>query len=263
MTTDSPVLYERRGHIAYLTMNRPEALNAMNSAQGAALRQAWRQFRDDDDAWVAILTGAGDRAFCAGADVKELSARGQSAEPPPPFVSLDMDPSMESGFDVFKPTIAAINGYCIGIGLTVAMACDFRIAADHAKFGYTEVKIGVPTIIGAIRTSWVTGMQTALEMLLTGDIFDIEYAREKGFVNKVVPGAHLMEAAEALANRLCQNGPLAMKVTKEVLVRGQRMPLSEAWRLGEALRAHARMTEDAREGPRSFVEKRPAVFKGR
>jgi enoyl-CoA hydratase/carnithine racemase len=260
---DSPVLYERRGHIGYITLNRPESLNAMNGAMSAALRQTWHTFRDDKDAWVAIITGAGNRAFCAGADVKELSARGQSAEPPPPFVAQDMEPTMESGFDVFKPTIAAINGYCIGIGLTVAIACDFRIAAEHARFGYTEVKIGVPTIVGAIRTSWVTGMQTALELLLTGDIFDIDYARQRGFVNKVVPGEQLMAEAERLAERLCQNGPLAMRVTKEVLVRGQRMPLPEAWRLGEALRAHARMTEDAREGPRAFAEKRPAQFKGR
>ncbi|MGH2585037.1 MAG: enoyl-CoA hydratase/isomerase family protein [Dehalococcoidia bacterium] len=257
------VLYERRGHVASITLNRPESLNAMNGAMSAALRQAWHTFRDDTDAWVAILTGAGDRAFCAGADVKDLAARGRSNEPPPPFVAADMDPSMESGYDIFKPTIAAINGYCIGIGLTVAMACDFRIAAEHARFGYTEVRLGIPTIIGAIRTSWVTGMQTALEMLLTGEIFDIEYARQKGFLNKVVPGPQVMEEAERLAERLCQNGPLAMRVTKEVLVRGQRMPLPEAWRLGEALRAHARMTEDAKEGPRAFAEKRPANFKGR
>lgn len=260
---DSPVLYEVRDRIAYITLNRPESLNAMSGEMSTALRQTWRTFRDDKDAWVAIITGAGNRAFCAGANVKELSERGASSEPLPPFVSLDMEPSLESGFDVFKPTIAAINGYCIGIGLTIAMACDFRVAADHAKFGYTEVRIGVPTIIGAIRTSWVTGMQTALEMLLTGEIFDIEYAKQKGFLNKVVAAEQLLAEAEALAKKLCANGPLAMKVTKEVLVRGQRMPLSEAWRLGEALRAHARSTEDAREGPRAFVEKRPAQFKGR
>jgi len=244
-------------------LNRPESLNAMNGAMTAGLRAAWRSFRDDADAWVAILTGAGGRSFCAGADVKELSARGQSSEPPPPFVSLDMEPSMESGFEVFKPTIAAINGYCIGIGLTIAMACDFRIAVQQAQFGYTEVRLGVPTIVGAIRTSWVTGMQTALEMLLTGDIFDSDYAQAKGFVNKVVHAEQLMPEAERLAERLCQNGPLAMRVTKEVLIRGQRIPLSEAWRLGEALRAHARATEDAKEGPLAFVEKRPAQFKSR
>jgi len=260
---DSPVDYQRDGHIAVITMNRPESMNAMSGAQSAGLREAWHRFRDDTDAWVAILTGAGTRAFCAGADVKEMSARGQSDESPPPWIAGNMDPSLESGFDVFKPTIAAINGYCIGIGLTVAFACDFRIAAEHAKFGYTEVAIGLPTIIGAIRTTWVTGMQTALEMLLTGDIYDIEYAKAKGFVNKVVPGDQLMDEAQKLAARLCKNGPLAMKVTKEVLVRGQRMPLPEAWRLGEALRAHSRYTEDSREGPRAFVEKRPAQFKGR
>src|SRR5581483_2252828 len=120
--------------------------------------------------------------------------------------------------------------------LTVALAADFRIAAEHAKFGFPEVQRGVPTIIGAIRTPGVVGQQVALEMLLTGDLFDTEYAFRTGMVNKVVPAAQLMDEARQLAERLCRNGPLAMKVTKEVLVRGQRMPLSEAWRLGEALR---------------------------
>lgn len=261
--SNEPVTYEVRDRVALITMNRPERLNAMSAEQGAALRAAWHRFRDDRDAWVAILTGAGERAFCAGADVKDLSARQNSGGPTSPFVSLDMDPSLESGFDVFKPIIAAINGYCLGIGLTVALACDFRIAAEHAQFGYPEVAIGVPTIIGAIRTSWVVGQQTALEMLLTGDRFDTAYAYRVGLVNKVVPGEKLMDEAWALAARLCRNAPLAMKVTKEVLVRGQRMPLSEAWRLGEALRAHARQTEDAREGPRAFVEKRAPAFQGR
>lgn len=261
MTIDSPILYEVHEHVALITMNRPERLNAMSAAQGSALRDAWHRFRDDQDAWVAIITGAGERAFCAGADLKDLAARG--AQPQRPFVSVDMEPTLESGFDVFKPVIAAVNGHCLGIGLTLALACDFRIAADHAQFGYPEVSIGIPTIIGAIRTSWVVGQQTALEMLLTGDRFDTAYAYRVGLVNKVVPAGQLMDEAWALARRLCRNAPLAMRVTKEVLVRGQRMPLSEAWRLGEALRGHARQTEDAREGPRSFVEKRPAQFQGR
>jgi E-phenylitaconyl-CoA hydratase len=259
--SESPVLYEVQDRVATITLNRPERLNAMNGEMSAALREAWHRYRDERDAWVAIITGAGDRAFCAGADVKDLSAR--AGGPAPPFVATDMDPSLESGFDVFKPVIAAINGYCLGIGLTVALAADFRIAAEHAQFGFPEVKIGVPTIIGAIRTPWVVGQQTALEMLLTGDRFDTAYAYRVGLVNTVVPKERLMDEAWTLARRLLANGPLAMKVTKEVLVRGQRMPLGEAWRLGEALRAHARQTEDAKEGPRAFVEKRRPVFQGR
>jgi E-phenylitaconyl-CoA hydratase len=259
--TDAPVLYEVNDRIALITLNRPERLNAMSGDMSVALRDAWRRFRDDKDAWVAIITGTGERSFCAGADVKDLNAR--SGQATAPFVSLDMDPSLESGFDVFKPIIAAVNGYCLGIGLTVALAADFRIAAQHAQFGFPEVAIGVPTIIAAIRTPWVVGQQVALEMLLTGDRFDTDYAYRTGLVNKVVPKERLLDEARALAERLCRNGPLAMKVTKEVLVRGQRMPLSEAWRLGEALRAHARQTEDAREGPRAFVEKRKADFVGR
>src|SRR5918994_512758 len=126
MVSEAPVLYEVKDRVATITLNRPERLNAMSNDMSAGLRDAWHRFRDDPDAWVAIITGTGERAFCAGADMKDLAARaGQAA---PPFVALDMEPSLESGFDVFKPVIAAVNGHCLGIGLTVALAADFRIA---------------------------------------------------------------------------------------------------------------------------------------
>ncbi len=172
------VLYEREGRIATITYNRPEALNAINQELREDLNAAWVRFRDDDEAWVAIITGAG-RAFSAGADLRG-GARplGSSHWETPSMTSL------ESGLEVWKPTIAAVNGYALGFALTMVAACDFAIASERAEFGFPEVRIGVPTIQGAVRMPKKVGWQNAMELLLIGERVSAQRAKEMGLVRE-------------------------------------------------------------------------------
>ena len=254
------VLYELDGHVATITYNRPHALNAINGELRGDLNAAWERFRDEEDAWVAIVTGAG-RAFCAGADLKD--GAGAAGTWPGSFWEIPTINSFESGMEIWKPTIAAVNGYCLGYGLTLASACDFVIASDRAEFGFPEVRIGVPTIVGAIRMPAKVGWQHAMELLLTGDRVSAERAREMGLVGWVVPHDALMEEAGALADRLLQAAPLAARATKEMAWRGQRLPWMDAVRMGETMRRLAAATEDAREGRDAARERRPPQWKGR
>jgi enoyl-CoA hydratase/carnithine racemase len=211
---------------------------------------------------VAIVTGAGDRAFSAGADVKEMGQRREN-EPRRSFWETWYGQDLQSGLEVWKPVIAAVNGYCIGEGLTLILSCDFRIASERATFAFPEVNLGLPTIVGAIRAPRVVGLGNALELLLIGDRVDATRAYEMGLLNKVVPHETLVDEAEALARRLCRNGPLAVRCTKEMAYRSHDVPFDEAVRMGESLRREALRSEDAREGPAAFREKRDAQFKGR
>lgn len=252
------VLYERDGHVATITYNRPEALNAINQELRADLDAAWVRFRDDEDAWVAIVTGAG-RAFSAGADLRGGGAlsRGKTHWETPSMTSL------ESGIEVWKPTIAAVNGYCLGFALTLVSACDFVIASERAEFGFPEVRLGVPTIQGAVRMPHRVGWQNAMELLLIGERVGAERAREMGLVREVVAPEELMPAARRLAARLCESAPLAVRATKEVAARGQELPLVDAIRFGETMRYVAGATEDAKEGMTAFGEGRSPEWKGR
>jgi E-phenylitaconyl-CoA hydratase len=254
------VLYERDGHVATITYNRPEVLNAINGGLRQDLNAAWEQFRDDEDAWVGIVTGAG-RAFCAGADMKD--GAGSVGTWPGTFWEIPTINSYESGLELWKPTIAAVNGYCLGYGLTLVTRCDFVIAADDAEFGFPEVRLGVPTIVGALRMPDRVGWSNAMELLLTGDRIDAARAREIGLAWKVVPRADLMDEAHRLADRLLQAAPLAARATKEMAARGRSLPWAEAVRFGETMRRVAGRTEDAAEGSRAAAEGRPPNWRGR
>ena len=209
---------------------------------------------------MAILTGAGD-SFCAGADIHD--GAGAAGTFPGSFWEIPTINSFESGLEVWKPTIAAIDGYCLGYGLTAVTACDFVIATDRAQFGFPEVRLGVPTIVGAIRLPQRISMQHALELLLTGDRIGAQRARDIGLVLEVVAPGDLLPAARGLADRLLQAAPLAARATKEMAYRGRALPWLDAVRLGETMRRVAGSTEDAREGMAATREGRAPEWRAR
>jgi len=252
--------YELSEHVATITYNRPHALNAVNGELRADLNAAFARFRDEEDAWVAIVTGTG-RAFCAGADLRD--GAGSVGVFAGTFWEKPTTNSFESGWEIFKPVIAAVNGHCLGYGFTLVTWCDFVIASDRATFSYPEVLIGVPTIVGAIRLPQKIGWQHAMELLLTGERIDATRAKEIGLAGWVVPHDDLMSEARALAQRLLAGAPLAQRAIKEVATRSRHLPELESIRFGETMRKVAAATDDAREGGRAFAEKRPPEWKAR
>jgi enoyl-CoA hydratase/carnithine racemase len=254
------VRYERTDHVATITYDRPEVLNAINGAMRRDLNAAWERFRADEDAWIGVVTGAG-RAFCVGADL--VDGRGSVGEWPGSFWEIPTINSFESGLELWKPTIAVVNGYCLGYGLTAVLRCDFVIAADDAEFGFPEVRLGVPTIVGALRLPGRISWSHAMELLLTGERFDAATAQEMGLVWRVVPRADLMDEARTLAGRLLAGAPLAQRATKEMAARGGHLPWEDAVRLGESMRRVVGATADAAEGMRAGRERRAPEWRGR
>jgi E-phenylitaconyl-CoA hydratase len=254
------VRYELENHIATITYDRPEALNAIDGDMRRDLNAAFARFRDEEDAWVAIVTGAG-KAFCVGADMKD--GAGSAGTFAGTFWEKPTVNSFESGWEIFKPVIAAVNGYCLGYGLTLVTWCDFVIASEHAQFGFPEVGIGVPTIVGAIRLPQRINWQYAMELLLTGERIDAARAKEIGLAGWVVPHETLMDEARGLASRLVRAAPLAARATKEVAVRASSLSAVEAIRFGETMRLVAARTEDAAEGRRAAAEGRSPDWRGR
>jgi enoyl-CoA hydratase/carnithine racemase len=252
--------YQLDGHVATITYNRPEALNAVNGAMRRDLNDAFSQFRDDEDAWVAIVTGAG-KAFCVGADLRD--GQHSAGEFAGTFWEKPTQNSFESGWEIFKPVIAAVNGHCLGYGFTLVTWCDFVIASERATFGYPEVLLGVPTIVGAIRLPTKIGWQAAMELLLTGERINATRAKEMGIAGWVVPHDDLIDEANALANRLLAGAPLAQRAIKEVATRAQHLPALEAIRFGETMRKVAGATDDAIEGMKAAAERRTPEWRGR
>lgn len=258
--SDEPVLYEQDGHVVTITYNRPERLNAVNGDMREGLNAAWERFLGDESAWVAIVTGSG-KAFCAGADLKD--GKGSVGTFPGTFWEKPTINSFESGLELFKPTIAAVNGPCVGYGLTAVTFCDFVVASERATFSYPEVRIGIPTIVGSIRLPRQLNWADAMELLMIGEPIDAERAKEMGLAWKVVPHDDLMTEARSLADRLVKSAPLATRAVKEVATRTQDMGWIESVRFGETMRIVANDTDDAREGRTSFAEKRSPEWKGR
>jgi len=252
--------FQLDGHVATITYNRPDALNAINGEMRRDLNAAFSRFRDDEDAWVAIVTGAG-RAFCVGADLRD--GTGSVGEFAGTFWEKPTLNSFESGWEIFKPVIAAVNGYCLGYGLTLATWCDFVLASDRAEFGLPEVRLGVPAVVASIRLPQRLNWADAMELLLTGERISAERAHAMGLAWKVVPHENLLDEAHALAARLLGGAPLAQRVMKEMASRTRPMPMLEAIRFGETMRQVAGRTEDAVEGFRASAEKRQPRWTGK
>lgn len=256
----SLVIYEVVDHVATITLNRPESRNAINGAMRRDLNAAWDRFRDDEDAWVGILTAAGE-VFSAGADLTDSA--GAVGTFGGTFWEKPTINSFESGMELFKPTIAAVNGPCIGYGLTGVLFCDFVIASTEAVFSYPEVTLGMPTIVGAIRLPERIGWANAMELLLTGAPMSAQRAKEAGLVWKLTePDALLAEAGD-WARVLTRAAPLAARATKEVAWRTPDMGWVESVRFGEVMRKVVGATADVGEGLRAWREGREPRWRGK
>jgi len=258
-----PVLFEKSGHVATVTISRPEALNAIDPQTNAELIEVWGSVRDDEDVWVAILTGAGDRAFCAGADLKNLIPA--LAERARAGTLHDFNfGGITRDFQTWKPLIAAVNGFALAGGTELALACDIRVAAENARFGQPEVRWAIiPGAGGTQRLPRLIGASAALELILTGRQIDAQEALRLGVVHRVVPQGQALAEAHGVAKALLANGPLALRAAKQAVVQGLDLALDEGLDLELRLFAGMLRTEDAIEGPRAFAEKRTPHFKAR
>jgi enoyl-CoA hydratase/carnithine racemase len=254
------VAYEKKGATAYVTVNRPKVLNALNAATWTDLRSAFEDARDDAAVRGIILTGAGDKAFIAGADISELAlATAIDAERFSRFGQQVLDLVESLG----KPVIAAVNGFALGGGCETAMACTMRIAVETAKFGQPEVKLGlVPGGGGTQRLPRLVGKGRALQLILSGEMIGAQEAYRIGLVNEIVPASDLITCAEAILNKITTNAPLAVKFALEAANKGLETSQSEGMLIEAAYFGLCAATEDKKEGTSAFLEKRAPQFRG-
>jgi E-phenylitaconyl-CoA hydratase len=253
--------YERDGAVAIVTLQRPERLNTLNAALLAELRGAWEEARDDEDVRAVVLTGAGERAFCAGADLRDML-------PSPPSISDLLNPDRllrpDEGLALFKPVVAAINGHALGGGLTLMLATDVRVAVPQATFGVPETGWGLLASAGGTqRLVRQIPHAIAMELLLVGARIDAEQALRWGLVNRVVERAALLDTALELAQRIAAQAPLATQATKELVLRSHDLPTDAGLRLEATLVRLLQDTDDAREGTAAWAQQRPPRYHGR
>lgn len=246
--------------IAVITINRPEKRNAFDAEHYRMLSEAWTRVRDDGAIRCAVITGAGDKAFSSGADLKSFVGR---ASPPSEHWLTQKDLLLNRGLEIWKPVIAAINGYCLAGGMTLMLGTDIRIAATHATFSLAEVRRGIIAGNGGtVRIAQQLPHAIAMELLLTGDSIDAATAERWGLVNRVVPMDELMPTALAFARRIAANAPLAVQAAKEIAVRAPDIGLQMGLRLEQYANRMLSATEDVREGTAAFAEKRAPRFRG-
>lgn len=250
------ILYEMHGAVAIITINRPESRNAINRAVREGLSAAWQRFEADPAAQVAILTGAGEQAFCAGMDLKEASATGLKV-PPRGFI-----PTLGDAIQVSKPTIAAVNGLAVAGGWLFAQMCDLCVAAEHATFAITEARVGRGTPWAAPLIHMLP-QRIMMELLLTGEPMSAARLQQLGYVNHVVSATQLLPRSLELAARIAANAPLTVRAARALVYAATESGRTEALRAGDRLFEPVYLSEDAQEGPRAFAEKRPPLWRGR
>lgn len=256
-----PIDFVIEENIALITINRPDRLNALDAEHYRWLSDAWIRVRDDDDIRVAIITGAGDRAFTVGADLKSYVPKPVDL---PEMWLTQREQLLNRGLEVWKPIVAAVNGACLGGGSTMLFATDIRIAVPHATFNLAEVSRGlVPGNGGTQRVLRQMPYAIAMEMMLTAATFDAETAARWGLVNKVVPPDRLLDEAFGYARRIAANAPLAVQAAKELAIRSSDMSLATGLRMEHITNRLLWTSEDVQEGPAAFAERRPPRFKGR
>ena len=252
--------FEVKDHVATITLNRPEKQNAMDNEMYAAISAHLSEIDSNDDIWVGVITGAGDKAFTAGADLVGMHGTAERAEV---GWSSPRPTRFDLGLAVQKPLIAAVNGYCLAGGLELALVCDIRIASETAQFGCPEVKWNLLHGYGAQLLPRIVGTSNAMYLLLTGQFIDAMEALRIGLVNEVVPPDHLMRRAYQLAAVICSNGPMAIRMTKELALRSRDLSIPDGIRLYQAMNRLVELSDDLEEGTRAFAEKRKPEFKNR
>ncbi len=252
-------LYEVQSAVLTITLNRPQVLNAMTPEAHFELDDAFNRFRDDDSLHVAIITGAGEKAFCVGTDLKALSATHNHQKPPTGFAGIT------SRFDLFKPVIAAVNGMCFGGGAEIVAACDLAIAADHAEFGLLEPRVGLAALGGGAlqRLARQMPMKDAMKLILTGGRIGAQEAKRISFINEVVPRGELMAGARQLASQILECAPLAVQASKQVMLQSFNEPdLQKSMQVSYDAARRMLTSQDAVEGPLAFAQKRKPVWTG-